>query len=242
MPIIDFIELLNDEVDGKIRSATLGFSQTGRLVLGGSNGPTGGSGGPPGGFIGKLAQKYVTYDSTEASTLAGDVVSGSLVDNLNHIRYRIDNISGDDNSALHSDVANEINQIEEKESVIPDDIIVIEDSADIFSKKHITITTLQTTILSGISSLTIFGEDLTSQVPAISGIYTVENSIVEDTLRLYINGLRQRTRNYTVSGYYITISGTLLSEDDIVIDYTYEEAEESEGYGEGVYGGGSYGE
>lgn len=82
--IDEFIEILNDEIDGKIRAATLGFSQTGRLVLGGEVGPDGGSGTPPGGFIGKLNQNYVTYDTTEA--LASGGVS-SLVDNLNHIRY-----------------------------------------------------------------------------------------------------------------------------------------------------------
>ena len=84
MPIDEFIELLNDEIDGKIRAATLGFSQTGRMVLGGVTGPDGGSGGPPGGFIGQLAQKYVTYDTTEALASGG---AASLVDNLNHMRY-----------------------------------------------------------------------------------------------------------------------------------------------------------
>lgn len=60
--------------------------QRGRTVLGGTSGSGGGSGGPPGGFVGKLIQTQITYDTTEAETLAG---STSLVDNLNHIRYRI---------------------------------------------------------------------------------------------------------------------------------------------------------
>ena len=64
----------------------VGSHQRGRTVLGGSSGSAGGTGGPPGGFIGKLAQGYVCYDTTEAEAITGTT---SLVDNLNHIRYRI---------------------------------------------------------------------------------------------------------------------------------------------------------
>ena len=60
--------------------------QRGRTVLGGSSGSAGGSGGPPGGFVGKLTQRNVCYDTTEAESLTGTT---SLVDNLNHIRQRI---------------------------------------------------------------------------------------------------------------------------------------------------------
>lgn len=62
-----------------------------RLWLGGDSGPSGGQGLRPGGFIGQLIQRAVTYDTTEAATLAG---SGTLVDNLNHIRYNISLMSG----------------------------------------------------------------------------------------------------------------------------------------------------
>src|SRR5690349_14948223 len=65
------------------------------MNLGGVGGSSGGIGGPPGGFIGQLPQNRVTYDQTEAATLA-TLPSGlnppsgwSLVDNLNHIRYRL---------------------------------------------------------------------------------------------------------------------------------------------------------
>ena len=65
------------------------------LTLAGNGGPGGGVGGPPGGFIGQLPQYRVAYDTTEAATLA-TLPSGlvgtsgwSLVDNLNHIRYRL---------------------------------------------------------------------------------------------------------------------------------------------------------
>jgi hypothetical protein len=58
------------------------------LVLGGVGGGGGGGGGPAGGFIGVLPQKRVAYDTSEeesSTTISG----GSLVDNLNHIRFRI---------------------------------------------------------------------------------------------------------------------------------------------------------
>lgn len=59
------------------------------LVLGGVAGSGGGIGGPTGGIVGYLPQTRVAYDLTEAET-SGFVASGSsLLDNLNHIRYRI---------------------------------------------------------------------------------------------------------------------------------------------------------
>jgi len=240
----EFVDVLIAEIDGKIRNATLGYSQGNKLVLGGTGGAGGGSGCPPRGFSGKLLQTYVTYDTTEAATLSGTTASGSLLDNLNHIRYKIDNLvasGGTDANAVHTNVANEINQIDEKTVVDLADIIIIEDSIDVFSKKSITVDNLKTVVLSGYSSTnTTFGEDLTSQIPVISGVYTLSNSVVAGTLRLYINGIRQRTINYTASGYYVTLSGTLLSGDDILVDYNYADAKDT-GYGEGVYGGSSYG-
>lgn len=59
------------------------------LNLGGVSGDDGGSGGPPGGIIGQLSQKKVAYDSTESETLFTPASGMSLLDNLNHIRYRI---------------------------------------------------------------------------------------------------------------------------------------------------------
>ncbi len=62
------------------------------LNLGGIAGADGGTGGPVGGFTGMLPQTRVAYDTTEASTLDTPVSGASLLDNLNHIRYQIDNI------------------------------------------------------------------------------------------------------------------------------------------------------
>lgn len=58
------------------------------LNLGGTTSSGGGAGGPPGGFTGVLPQTRVAYDTSELESLV--TPSGAtLLDNLNHIRYRI---------------------------------------------------------------------------------------------------------------------------------------------------------
>lgn len=87
-------EKLEYTVLDMIESAARSMKTT-PLNLGGVGGSAGGVGGPPGGFIGQLPQYRVTYDTLEAATLTTlpSGVAGasgwSLVDNLNHIRYRI---------------------------------------------------------------------------------------------------------------------------------------------------------
>ena len=58
------------------------------LNLGGLSGTGGGVGGPPGGFIGYLPQTRVGYDTSEVATFA-TTNSGTLLDNLNHMRARL---------------------------------------------------------------------------------------------------------------------------------------------------------
>ena len=73
------------------------------LNLGGIRASGGGGGGPPGGFIGLLPQTRVAYDKSEIALSgfpfnpynpSGVMVSGSLLDNLNHIRYRLQILEG----------------------------------------------------------------------------------------------------------------------------------------------------
>lgn len=59
------------------------------IGLGGVSGPGGGSGGPPGGFYGYLPQSRVAYDTSELSSSGLPASGWSILDNLNHIRYRI---------------------------------------------------------------------------------------------------------------------------------------------------------
>lgn len=74
------------------------------INLGGVTGEDGGSGIPIGGLIGQLIQSKVAYDTTEASTLFTPVSGASLVDNLNHIRYWIDTVSGGGGSSTFLDL------------------------------------------------------------------------------------------------------------------------------------------
>jgi len=74
------------------------------LNLGGIIGSGGGGGAPPGGFIGMLPQTRVTYDLSENALsgfisanpydASGVLISASLLDNLNHIRYRLEVLEG----------------------------------------------------------------------------------------------------------------------------------------------------
>jgi len=61
------------------------------LILGATYGSGGGLGGRSGGFIGVLPQTRVAYDLSESESLAipPNYSGASLLDNLNHIRYRI---------------------------------------------------------------------------------------------------------------------------------------------------------
>lgn len=72
------------------------------INLGGIIAGSGGLGGPPGGFLGMLPQTRVAYDTTEAAIPgfvsgnpydpSGVLVSATLLDNLNHIRWRIEEL------------------------------------------------------------------------------------------------------------------------------------------------------
>ena len=69
------------------------------INLGGIIASGGGAGGPPGGYIGMLPQTRVAYDLSEREIAgweagspfdaSGVLISASLLDNMNHVRYRI---------------------------------------------------------------------------------------------------------------------------------------------------------
>ncbi len=83
------------------------------LNLGGIAYSGGGYGQPPGGYIGVLPQTRIAYDLSEASNDGwvesgaiaedGTVVSGTLLDNLNHIRYRITTLEEGGNLEIQED-------------------------------------------------------------------------------------------------------------------------------------------
>jgi len=78
--LIDYINMIE-------RSANLR-----PLNLGGVTSTEGGDGGPPGGFMGYLPQTRVAYDLSEDATMDVPTSGESLLDNLNHIRYRIETV------------------------------------------------------------------------------------------------------------------------------------------------------
>lgn len=72
-----------------------------------------GSGAPPGGYVGYLPQSRVSYDQAEVSlsgfaddnpiNASGIIIRASLVDNMNHIRYRLEQIEGTSSFAVYDD-------------------------------------------------------------------------------------------------------------------------------------------
>jgi hypothetical protein len=85
MPVILNLE---DKIISLIRNERYKWFTTG-VNLGGVTGASGGTGTPIGGFIGQLVQSKVTYDTTEAESMAVPISGASLVHNLNRIRYRL---------------------------------------------------------------------------------------------------------------------------------------------------------
>lgn len=95
MPLYDYtlFEYFN-ALERKIKASPIN--------LGGILSVSGGAGGPPGGYVGMLPQTRVAYDTTEAAVpgfVAGNpydpsgvLVSATLLDNLNHIRWRIEEL------------------------------------------------------------------------------------------------------------------------------------------------------
>ena len=69
----------------------------------------------------------------------------------------------------------------------------------------------------------IWNEDLSAQITGSNLIFTTVFPFVTGTLRVYVDGLRQRlTTNYTVSGSQIFIfaAGTApVSGQDVIVDY-----------------------
>jgi hypothetical protein len=65
------------------------------VLLGGITGSGGGVGQPPGGYTGQLPQTRVCYDMSELATDVTVASGESLLDNLNHIRYRVGELETD---------------------------------------------------------------------------------------------------------------------------------------------------
>ncbi len=98
MPYIGFEEVFYAQFEKLKRQIEMS-----PIVLGGVAASGGGQDGRPGSFIGYLPQTRITYDRSEVS-LSGTSGSPSLLDNLNHIRYDIDDL---ENIYLRLDASND---------------------------------------------------------------------------------------------------------------------------------------
>jgi hypothetical protein len=88
MPINDFSYTILEYINNAIRNSSVKA-----VNLGGVASSGGGAGIPPGGFVGYLPQTRVAYDMSELSANGLPESGWSLLDNLNHIRYDIDEIN-----------------------------------------------------------------------------------------------------------------------------------------------------
>lgn len=213
MPIDDMFTILDEEINARIRYATLGYSQGGRMVLGGTSGSGGGSGGPPGGFIGQLAQRYSTYDLSEAATLSG---SGSLVDNLNHIRYRVQSLeetSSEGISLIHnteitwypitaSGLLQAVGEAEAGDTVIVPPAYL---ETGTVTLQGINLTGNLTTLSGSISATDAIIKGITC-----SGIYLTDTTVSDGAfVTIDADGVRSNLRDVSVSGDLTVASGDI---------------------------------
>ncbi|KKN52731.1 hypothetical protein LCGC14_0609680 [marine sediment metagenome] len=196
------------------------------LNLGGVSASGGGSGGPPGGFLGYLPQTQVAYDLTEASlsgwveegavNASGVVVSGSLLDNLNHIRYRIEQIEP---SGVNAGIA-----IYDGDELIATGITIVnfDDGLDVTQINVDKVRVTSTLDASGATTSGIYNEELTSQIPASGNLYTTSEIFLIESLIVHYNGLRQNlTEDYTEESdnqSFITVFSP-VSGDELIVDY-----------------------
>ena len=198
------------------------FSNVMRLVkaqpinLGGYASAGGGDGGPPGGFIGYLPQTRVAYDLTEASSLDTPASGMSLLDNLNHMRYRMDTIEASGNAGI---------RVKQDDSLIASGVQTLDFQnffeVSIDSPTEVAISLLSSGVASDVTYSGVFGEDLTSYIDGGTDHFDLVNTAYSDTLEVYLNGVRQSASEYTVDGdnQGFTTSFTPLVGDTLFVDY-----------------------
>ena len=189
------------------------------LNLGGYHYSGGGLGGPPGGFIGFLPQTRVAYDVTEAAASGiADPISysgASLLDNLNHIRYRL--------GIVESGFGG-VTVLEDNVVVSPGITVLNFENADIEyvapDRVNITITT---ELNDKFMPSGIYGDNLSNQIGPSGGSHFYINypPVFDDSLRVYYNGVRQGPYYYTLdpndNGF--TTNFTVISGDTLFVDY-----------------------
>lgn len=161
------------------------------LYLGGVSTYSGGAGGPAGGFIGQLPQSQVAYDFSEAATDYTPTSGYTLVDNLNHIRYKIQEM--EDGSTV----------IMQGTDVVTSGITILKfDNA--FELTPITdgvmITLISGISISGITNLgdSLFIQHVYNEIVTSTGTsHDTEKEFITGSLRVYLNGVRQDSTQFT---------------------------------------------
>ena len=186
------------------------------INLAGITAPSGGQGGGAG-YIGYLPQTRIAYDQTEAATQE-TAPSGSLLDNLNHIRYQITTLSG----------------IAAGGVIIEDDGVVVASGVtvlDFVNDFEITETspsqvTIALVAASGIVSLSgVHNEDLSGQISGPTTHFDTGNIFYPGYLRVYYNGLRQDNGIITDGDFGgFTTDFTVVDGDAVVVDYDVAQA------------------
>jgi len=168
------------------------------INLGGVTGANGGSGIPIGGIFQRLIQQRITYDTTEAaySGILTNVPSGTLVDNLAHIRY---NISGlDDRVTVLEDESDPL-QVEDESILVWSGVTVLDFQGDgviatspsigrvtvtITSSSGLEVEDENISIETGVTVLDFQGDGVTATSPS-PGRVTVTISGNDEVLHIY---------------------------------------------------------
>ncbi len=178
------------------------------LFLGGVASSGGGAGGPPGGFVGMLPQNRISYDLSEAATDYTPISGYTLVDNLNHIRYRI--------QALES--GSSILIIKDSGVVVSSGVTVIDfigATVEEVSPGYVQVTTSGGS--GGPGHTHVFGETITGSGTMFSTLYKYNTG----TLIVFYNGLRQNKLYYTedLNQQNFSTSFVVYSDDELIADY-----------------------
>jgi hypothetical protein len=181
------------------------------INLAGIAAPSGGQSGGTG-YIGYLPQTRVAYDQTEAAT-QDTAISGSLLDNLNHIRYQITTLSGIAAGGV----------IIEDDGIVVASGVTVLDFINDFEVEEITPNqvTIALVATSGFATLSgIHNEDLSGQISGDTTHFDTSNVFYPGYLRVYYNGLRQDNGIITDPDYGgFTTDFTVVDGDAVVVDY-----------------------
>ncbi len=181
------------------------------INLAGIAAPSGGQSGGAG-YIGYLPQTRVAYDESEDAT-QDTAVSGSLLDNLNHIRYTITTLSGIAAGGV----------IIKDSGVIVASGVTVLDFINDFEVEEVTPNQVTVALVatSGFATLSgIHNEDLSSQIGAAQTHFDTDSVFYPGYLRVYYNGLRQDNGITTDSDFGgFTTDFTVVDGDAIIVDY-----------------------